>query len=86
MLRKVYMIECDRCAAVSPVIVADVFREALLRAHTVRFYIVDLGLRLCHDCAVQTGAIVPCQGDAHSNANIDHCPLCGPTWGWVKVK
>lgn len=86
MLRKVYMIECDRCAAVSPAIVAMSAKGALSEAHTVRFYIVDLGLHLCHDCAVQTGAIVPCQGDAHSNANIDHCPLCGPTWGWVKVK
>lgn len=86
MLRKVYMIECDRCAAVSPVIVAMSAKGASSEAHTVRFYIVDLGLHLCHDCAVQTGAIVPCQGDAHSNANIDHCPLCGPTWGWVKVK
>ena len=74
MLRKVYMIECDRCAAVSPAIVA----MSAKGAHTVRFYNVDLGLHLCHDC----GVIVPCQGDA----NIDHCPLCGPTWGWVKVK
>ena len=82
MLRKVYMIKCDRCAAVSPAIVARSAKGALSEAHTVRFYNVYLGLHLCHDC----GAIVPCQGDAHSNANIDHCPLCGPTWGWVKVK
>lgn len=25
----------------------------------------------------------PCQGEAHSNAHIDHCSLCAPRWGFV---
>lgn len=31
-----------------------------------------------------TGRMVPCDGDAHSNAFIDHCMVCLP-WGWGKV-
>lgn len=23
----------------------------------------------------------PCNGQAHSNAHIDHCSLCAPQWG-----
>lgn len=24
-----------------------------------------------------------CNGEAHSNAYIDHCSVCAPRWGWV---
>jgi hypothetical protein len=33
--------------------------------------------------------IVPlerCQGEAHSNAHIDHCLSCAPRWGYVGRK
>jgi len=29
--------------------------------------------------------LVPCQGEAHRNAHIDHCALCPPRWGVVMV-
>lgn len=25
-----------------------------------------------------------CEGEAHSNAYIDHCGVCMPHWGWVQ--
>jgi hypothetical protein len=33
----------------------------------------------------KTGKFVPCTGEAHSNAFIDHCSLCAPRWGQVEV-
>ncbi len=34
-----------------------------------------------------SGAVhmVPCPGEAHSNAHIDHCMLCAPEWGVIEV-
>lgn len=32
----------------------------------------------------ETGRELPCPGEAHSNAHIDHCGLCAPRWGIVK--
>jgi len=29
----------------------------------------------------KTGKLVPCDGEAHSNAFIDHCFDCAPRWG-----
>ena len=28
---------------------------------------------------------IPCDGEAHSGANIDNCAVCqsGPNWGWI---
>lgn len=28
-------------------------------------------------------ALTKCEGEAHSNAYIDHCSLCMPRWGLV---
>lgn len=28
-------------------------------------------------------ALRPCNGDAHSEPNIDNCGVCAPRWGWV---
>ncbi len=28
---------------------------------------------------------IPCPGEAHSNAFIDHCMLCSPRWGVLVV-
>lgn len=25
-----------------------------------------------------------CAGEAHADANIDHCSVCAPRWGWVE--
>lgn len=33
---------------------------------------------------VPTGRLVPCPGEAHSNAFIDHCAVCAPRWGQVE--
>jgi hypothetical protein len=30
-----------------------------------------------------TGRDIPCPGEAHSNAHIDHCMLCLPRWGVI---
>ncbi len=30
--------------------------------------------------------LVPCTGEAHSNAYIDHCGVCMPRWGLVEKK
>jgi hypothetical protein len=30
--------------------------------------------------------LIPCPGQAHSNAHIDNCSQCAPRWGWVMVK
>lgn len=38
-------------------------------------------LRACRDGY----RLVPCQGEAHRNAHIDHCMLCAPRWGVVMV-
>ncbi len=27
--------------------------------------------------------LVPCTGEAHSNAHIDNCSVCMPRWGFV---
>lgn len=27
--------------------------------------------------------LVPCDGEAHSNAYIDSCHRCAPRWAWV---
>lgn len=27
--------------------------------------------------------LVECRGEAHSDANIDHCMVCAPRWGWT---
>jgi hypothetical protein len=29
--------------------------------------------------------LVPCPGEAHRNAYIDHCMGCAPRWGWVEI-
>jgi len=29
-------------------------------------------------------ALIPCGGEAHSNACIDNCMVCAPRWGWVE--
>lgn len=28
-------------------------------------------------------ALVPCDGEAHSNPHIDNCARCAPRWGWI---
>jgi hypothetical protein len=30
--------------------------------------------------------ITKCNGEAHSNANIDHCMVCAPRWGLTGPK
>ena len=36
--------------------------------------------------AVKKGhRLVPCDGEAHSNAHIDHCMQCAPRWGEVEI-
>ena len=32
----------------------------------------------------KTGRMIPCPGEAHSNAFIDHCGLCMPGWGEIE--
>lgn len=39
---------------------------------------------LCDKCAVTEGFLVPCKGEAHSNAFIDNCGVCAPRWGLVE--
>ncbi len=29
--------------------------------------------------------LIPCDGEAHSNAYIDNCTRCAPRWGWIEV-
>lgn len=35
------------------------------------------------DAGIQADALKPCDGEAHSNAFIDHCSQCAPRWGVV---
>lgn len=32
----------------------------------------------------KTGNLIPCDGEAHSNARIDDCSVCAPRWGKVE--
>jgi len=36
----------------------------------------------CARCGVM---LQQCNGEAHSNAYIDHCGVCLPGWGWVRA-
>lgn len=38
----------------------------------------------CDKCAIAEGLLVPCPGEAHSNAFIDNCGICAPRWGFVE--
>lgn len=42
------------------------------------------GQHYCVSCAKAKGLLVPCPGEAHQNAFIDHCGVCGPRWGLVE--
>lgn len=35
----------------------------------------------CIRCYAGEHPIIPCYGEAHLNANIDHCAHCSPFWG-----
>lgn len=39
---------------------------------------------MCEECAKDSGILIPCPGEAHSNGFIDHCSVCMPRWGWVE--
>jgi hypothetical protein len=39
---------------------------------------------MCEECAKDSGILIPCTGEAHSNGFIDHCAVCMPRWGWVE--
>lgn len=64
-----YVVKCKRC-----------------KNPTSNFVGVRLRPRvyLCESCAIADGLLVPCTGEAHSNAFIDHCSVCMPRWGWMR--
>jgi len=33
----------------------------------------------------ETGEMIDCPGEAHSNPFVDHCEVCAPLWGKVKA-
>ncbi len=33
-----------------------------------------------------TGKMIPCPGEAHDNAFIDHCGVCMPRWGVIQER